>query len=58
MRTLSAPQTIVDAPNVQELKAFFRDGHIVFDHVDFSYESENVTDIEGERIDEIKPPAL
>ena len=53
MRTLSAPQTIVDAPNAQELKV--TDGHIVFDHVDFSYESENVTDIEGERIDEIKP---
>ena len=52
MRTLSAPQTIVDAPNAQELKV--TDGHIVFDHVDFSYESENVTDIEGERIDEIK----
>lgn len=53
MRTLSAPQTIVDVPNAQELKV--TDGHIVFDHVDFSYESENVTDIEGERIDEIKP---
>lgn len=53
MRTLSAPQTIVDAPNAQELKV--TDGHIVFDHIDFSYESENVTDIEGERIDEIKP---
>ncbi|HAM61458.1 MAG TPA: multidrug ABC transporter ATP-binding protein [Psychrobacter sp.] len=53
MRTLSAPQTIVDAPNAQELKV--TDGHIVFDHVDFSYESESVTDIEGERIDEIKP---
>lgn len=53
MRTLSAPQTIVDVPNAQELKV--TDGHIVFDHVDFSYESENVMDIEGERIDEIKP---
>jgi ATP-binding cassette subfamily B multidrug efflux pump len=53
MRTLSAPQTIVDVPNAQELKV--TDGHIVFDHVDFSYESENVTDLEGERIDEIKP---
>jgi ATP-binding cassette subfamily B multidrug efflux pump len=53
MRTLSAPQTIVDVPNAQELKV--TDGHIVFDYVDFSYESENVTDIEGERIDEIKP---
>lgn len=53
MRTLSAPQTIVDVPNAQELKV--KGGHIVFDHVDFSYESENVTDIEGERIDEIKP---
>jgi len=53
MRTLSAPQTIVDAPNAKELKV--TDGHIVFDHVDFSYESENVTDIEGERVNEIKP---
>ncbi len=49
MRTLSAPQTIVDAPNATDLKV--TDGHIVFDHVDFSYESEN--DIEGECIDEV-----
>lgn len=49
MRTLSAPQTIVDAPNATDLKV--TDGHIVFDHVDFSYESEG--DIEGERIDEV-----
>ncbi|AMN50777.1 ABC transporter ATP-binding protein [Psychrobacter sp. P2G3] len=47
MRTLSAPQTIVDAPNASNLKV--TDGHIVFDHVDFSYEGED--DIEGERID-------
>ena len=52
MRTLSAPQTIVDVPNAPELKV--TDGHIVFDHVDFSYESEN-NDIEGERIDEVSP---
>ena len=50
MRTLSAPQTIVDTPNAATLKV--TDGHIVFDHVDFSYESEN-DDIEGERIDEV-----
>ena len=50
MRTLSAPQTIVDVPNAPELQV--TDGHIVFDHVDFSYESEN-NDIEGERIDEV-----
>ena len=50
MRTLSAPQTIVDTPNAAVLKV--TDGHIVFDHVDFSYESEN-DDIEGERIDEV-----
>ncbi|MGE6795612.1 ABC transporter ATP-binding protein [Psychrobacter okhotskensis] len=50
MRTLSAPQTIVDVSNAPELKV--TDGHIVFDHVDFSYESEN-NDIEGERIDEV-----
>ncbi|MCH1783032.1 ABC transporter ATP-binding protein [Psychrobacter glaciei] len=50
MRTLSAPQTIVDTPNAATLKV--TDGHIVFDHVDFSYENEN-DDIEGERIDEV-----
>ncbi|WP_201607584.1 ABC transporter ATP-binding protein [Psychrobacter okhotskensis] len=50
MRTLSAPQTIVDVSNAPELKV--TDGHIVFDHVDFSYESEN-GDNEGERIDEV-----
>lgn len=49
MRTLSAPQTIVDAPNAPILEV--TDGHIVFDHVDFSYESED--DIEGEHIDEV-----
>ena len=50
MRTLSAPQTIVDVSNAPDLKV--TDGHIVFDHIDFSYESEN-GDIEGERIDEV-----
>ena len=50
MRTLSAPQTIVDVSNAPDLKV--TNGHIVFDHVDFSYESEN-GDIEGERIDEV-----
>ncbi|WP_201578197.1 ABC transporter ATP-binding protein, partial [Psychrobacter immobilis] len=50
MRTLSSPQTIVDVSNAPELKV--TDGHIVFDHVDFSYESEN-GDNEGERIDEV-----
>lgn len=50
MRTLSAPQTIVDVSNAPDLKV--TDGHIVFDHVDFSYESEN-GDIEGERLDEV-----
>ena len=39
MRTLSAPQTIVDRPNASILKV--SDGHIVFDHVDFSYEGED-----------------
>ncbi len=39
MRTLSAPQTIVDKPNASILKV--SDGHIVFDHVDFSYEGED-----------------
>ena len=39
MCTLSAPQTIVDKPNASILKV--SDGHIVFDHVDFSYEGED-----------------
>ena len=39
MRTLSAPQTIVDKPNAPALKV--TDGRIVFDHVDFSYEGED-----------------
>ena len=39
MRTLSAPQTIVDKPNASILKV--GDGRIVFDHVDFSYEGED-----------------
>lgn len=39
MRTLSAPQTIVDKPNAAALTV--TDGHIVFDHIDFSYESDH-----------------
>ncbi|WP_183620050.1 ABC transporter ATP-binding protein [Psychrobacter luti] len=39
MRTLSAPQTIVDKPNAPVLKV--TEGRIVFDHVDFSYEGED-----------------
>ena len=39
MRTLSAPQTIVDKPNAPALKV--TEGRIVFDHVDFSYEGED-----------------
>ena len=39
MRTLSAPQTIVDKPNASILKV--SDGRMVFDHVDFSYEGED-----------------
>ena len=39
MRTLSAPQTIVDKPNAAILKV--SDGRIAFDHVDFSYEGED-----------------
>ena len=48
MRTLSAPQTIVDIPNAKALVV--TEGNIVFDHVDFSYES---VDIEGEKIDTV-----
>jgi len=38
MRTLSAPQTIIDKPDAPALAV--TDGHIVFDHVDFSYEND------------------
>jgi len=38
MRTLSAPQTIIDKPDASALTV--TDGRIVFEHVDFSYESE------------------
>jgi len=38
MRTLSAPQTIIDKPDATALTV--TDGRIVFEHVDFSYESE------------------
>ena len=51
MRTLSAPQTILDKPNAPELKV--TQGHIVFDHVDFSYDGHRDGDVEGELIDEI-----
>ncbi len=56
MRTLSAPQKIVDKPNAPALTV--TKGRIVFDHVDFSYEN-NVDDIEGknENVDEINAPA-
>ncbi|WP_367104916.1 ABC transporter ATP-binding protein [uncultured Psychrobacter sp.] len=52
MRTLSAPQTIIDVPNAPALKV--TEGHIVFDHVDFSYESVQDGDaIEGEKISDV-----
>ena len=38
MRTLSAPQTIIDKPDAPALSV--TDGRIVFDHVDFSYEND------------------
>ncbi len=50
MRTLSAPQTILDKPNAPELKV--TQGHIIFDHVDFSYEGHKDGDVEGELVDE------
>ncbi|TXD97173.1 ABC transporter ATP-binding protein [Psychrobacter frigidicola] len=55
MRTLSAPQTIVDIPNAPALVV--TEGNIIFDHVDFSYEGEDIVDdIEGEYIDEVETP--
>ena len=52
MRTLSAPQTIVDKPNAQELTVTA--GRIVFDHVDFSYDNDDIIEGgEGERLDKV-----
>lgn len=56
MRTLSAPQTIVDKPNAPALKV--TEGCIVFDHVDFSYEGEDNdtglnTNTSGKRFDDV-----
>ena len=52
MRTLSAPQTIVDKPNAPALAV--TDGRIVFDHVDFSYESETeVAAVKGDPADDL-----
>lgn len=52
MRTLSAPQTIVDKPNAQQLTVTA--GRIVFDHVDFSYDNDDITENgEGERLDKV-----
>ncbi|WP_296238432.1 ABC transporter ATP-binding protein [Psychrobacter sp. UBA5136] len=56
MRTLSAPQTIVDKPNASVLTV--SEGRIVFDHVDFSYEGEdNDTGLNahlaGKRLDDV-----
>ncbi|WP_394124640.1 ABC transporter ATP-binding protein [Psychrobacter nivimaris] len=50
MRTLSAPQTIIDKPDAPALAV--TDGRIVFDHVDFSYENdEEDTGKAGEPVD-------
>lgn len=54
MRTLSAPQKIIDKPNAPTLKV--TEGRIVFDHVDFSYEHDNNDDIEGETLDKVNAP--
>lgn len=50
MRTLSAPQTIIDVPNAADLKV--TKGHIVFDHVDFTYESDEEENVEGNSLDQ------
>ena len=52
MRTLSAPQTIVDKLDAKDL--IVTEGNIVFDYVDFSYESHDNNDVEGERIDDVQ----
>ncbi|MDN3398554.1 ABC transporter ATP-binding protein [Psychrobacter sp. APC 3426] len=68
MRTLSAPQTIIDVPNAPALTV--TDGRIVFDHVDFSYEGDedgsgldsidldNDKNLEGKRLDEVNPTTI
>ena len=58
MRTLSAPQTIIDKPNAPKLSV--TEGNIVFDHVDFAYESDDDASLynsEGEPVDELKTAA-
>lgn len=54
MRTLSAPQKIIDKPNAPALKVI--EGRIVFDHVDFSYENDSDA-IEGDSLDTVKTSA-
>ncbi|GAF62359.1 ABC transporter, ATP-binding protein [Psychrobacter sp. JCM 18903] len=54
MRTLSAPQKIVDKPNAPALKV--TEGRIVFDHVDFSYENDSDA-VEGDILDTVKTSA-
>ena len=54
MRTLSAPQKIVDKPNAPTLKV--TEGRIVFDHVDFSYENDSDA-VEGDSLDTVKTSA-
>ena len=54
MRTLSAPQKIVDKPNASALKV--TESRIVFDHVDFSYENDNLA-IEADTSDVAKASA-
>lgn len=51
MRTLSAPQTIIDKVDAAELKV--DKGHIVFDQVAFSYEGKGDGDVEGEKLNEV-----
>ena len=54
MRTLSAPQKIIDKPNAPALKV--TEGRIVFDHVDFSYENDGDA-VEGDSLDTVKTSA-
>ena len=61
MRTLSAPQTIVDKPNAPALKV--TEGRIIFDHVDFSYEGEDDdtglnTNKSGKRFDDVNEDGI
>lgn len=51
MKTLSAPQTIIDKPDAKPLVV--KSGQITFDHVDFGYQrDDDAKDLQGAPVDE------